>query len=333
MATIAQQRPFVMSGAGWSTTSKAAGGMGLPSDVEPPEDPDVPVVMHHGGGFGVWHGFVAASAGAAGRRGVATAAATSITIRRIERRIDTTFRSRVLEPVTSPDRLAPPSMEVQPVRTNERRVSGIRAASALGGALLAVTGVSCGGAEPEPTPSPTATASPSPTPTATAIPSPTALAVDPAVIPDEEAITVEYVQAVIDALDEQLGEVARVAVTEGVESEAVAAGLSRVYSGAAHASARTGWRDYLGPLFGEEPEGPDTTVTELVTATRTCVSVRADRSLDAYGPEVEFSGSGWFLAFEPSGEDPGPANPTAWRITFEGIPSDDSVEVADPCAG
>lgn len=205
--------------------------------------------------------------------------------------------------------------------------------TAVAASVVLLLGSSCGdGGDPAPSPSPTVAPSPSPTP-APASPSPTIAAVDPAVVPDGGDITVAYAQAVVDALDDELGELARLAVAEGVESEAVAAGLSEIYAGEALATATEGWRDYLAPRFGDAPEGPETTVTELLTASRDCISVRADRSLDPYGPEVEFSGSGWHLAFEPSDRPPGEGNPTAWRMTYEGFPADDSVELEDPCAG
>lgn len=188
------------------------------------------------------------------------------------------------------------------------------AAAVLAGAVL----VACGGSgeATEPTPSPVATASPSPSPTPAPSPSPTTI--DVAAVPAE--IDVAYAQAVMDALDAELGELARGLAAAGGEAfdEEAVVHISSLYSERVSTEARENWETHLLPELPDDPGAPVTTVHRVPTAGEDCFVLEAARDLSPLGvPEDVIPEGDWVFVLVRRGGAPDDFNPTPWVIDIE----------------
>lgn len=207
-----------------------------------------------------------------------------------------------------------------------------RAAAVLAGALLLAA---CGGgpevaASPSPADVVASPPTPTPTPTPPASPSPIpAVPIDE--VPDDLAdVDVVYGQAVIDALDAEMGEVARLLVAAGGEfDEDSLARLLSLYDRDSQADVQANWREYILPRLPEDPGQPVTVVESISSRGDGCFAIDGTRDLSGLGvPTDVVSPSTWTVSFLVPEAGTSATNPTAWVIDKE---SDEGLE--DACAG
>jgi hypothetical protein len=154
---------------------------------------------------------------------------------------------------------------------------------------------------------------------------------DPAVIPDDaSAIDDAYVQAVLDGLDAALGE-AGVAAADagGAFDEATSAALFSAYTPELHGDVTDTWERFVLPTLVDDPAPPTSTVTEVLTATPTCIDLTATRDLSPLGVEDGAAPEDWRIVVLPAPEIT-PPNATAWRMRVETGASEGQVD--DACA-
>jgi hypothetical protein len=152
----------------------------------------------------------------------------------------------------------------------------------------------------------TQAASPSPTPTPTDI--------DTATVPDD--ITPEYVQAVMDDLDEALGRVYRDVAESRELGEAYEAAMRDVYTPFAADVQSRGFRRAIGVRrLARQPENPVTDVLELIEAGPDCVYFSAERDLNPLLRDPIDTEQPYYIALERG--TPTDLNPTAWLLAME----------------
>jgi hypothetical protein len=168
----------------------------------------------------------------------------------------------------------------------------------------------------EPIASPTATD----TPTEDATPTETTVAVDQ--IPPADQIDEAYVQAVIDALDGQVAELARIAREDDEEiTERVASQVTALYTGDAENTAYEVFGGDFPGRIAREPSAIETRIERVHEASPDCISFVAYRDLSPLGA-VDVPTEIWGLELRPS-ERSSPLNPTAWKIAHEGYYAED----------
>ncbi|HUF33604.1 MAG TPA: hypothetical protein VMN58_10405 [Acidimicrobiales bacterium] len=190
--------------------------------------------------------------------------------------------------------------------------------------MAALAAVSACGGDAAPDSAPVTTLPIAPTTTSTTV------GVDE--IPDE--ITVEYVQRVMDALDESWGEMFRQYKADEGPTVDNHAWLAELYAEPAYGQME----DLLGEIAGdefdgirEEPSDPVTEVLQVVSATPECIFVSDQRDyggIFSSGYEV----SPGYLQLVPAPTQVSIRNPTAWRVSREVTAEGRTVEeVIDPC--
>jgi hypothetical protein len=189
-------------------------------------------------------------------------------------------------------------------------------------ACLAVA--ACGGGDDPPVAVPTDTTA-APTTTTTTTTSP---------VPDE--ITVEYVQQVVDTLDDSYGDMIRRYRDDGGPTPETEGWPDLLFVEPALALVNRNLDDHIEYDFvtvADEPEGPATTVNRLVTAGPYCLYFQATRSyepvlrrvVDVATTEVYVA-----LAREDALQDPAGRALPPWKIGFEGR-LESGEEPSDPC--
>jgi hypothetical protein len=152
---------------------------------------------------------------------------------------------------------------------------------------------------------------------------------DPSTVPDDAAAIDEaYVQAVLDGLDAALG-AAGVAAADagGAFDEASSAALFSAYTPELHGDVTDTWERFVLPTLAEEPAPPTSTVTDVLTATPTCIDLTATRDLSPLGVADGAAPEDWRIVLLPEPEIT-PPNATAWRMRVETGVSDEQVDDA-----
>jgi hypothetical protein len=149
-------------------------------------------------------------------------------------------------------------------------------------------------------------------------------------VPDE--ITVDYVQRVMDALDESWGAMFRQYQADGGPTVDNLAWLAELYTEPAYSQME----QFLGEIAGDEFEGvpdepgdPETTIEDVISGSDDCIFVRSARN---FGPVFQDEpGRTDGLIWLSSRQEPSARNSTIWtlRADAEFVPLD---EVIDPCA-
>jgi hypothetical protein len=149
-------------------------------------------------------------------------------------------------------------------------------------------------------------------------------------------IDAAYVNRVLVGLDAQMGDVTRMVLrTRTIPREAYDR-LRAIYGNddwlqlAIDNFQADMRRQFAG--YRAEPGNKVSTVTELLTSSRSCLFVRTTRDYSPIGPNSKTADVQW-IALEPVQQvrDPNGYNATGWALTYEGFPSDRSVP-ANPCA-
>lgn len=208
-----------------------------------------------------------------------------------------------------------------------RRVRIVAAVAVVG--VVALAGCDGGGSGRSATPAPGRTLGVAPSPALSPSPSPSpAVAVDQ--VPPVERIDVAYVQAVVDAIDARVGELAdRVKQTGELDEQGLAV-LHALFADQAREVNVAEWRSYFPPRLADDPGPPRTKVLELRTVSPTCVSFTADRDLAPLVPGAVFP-QPFSMAIRPAERDL-PDNPTAWVIVQDGTDAEGEGRLlADPC--
>lgn len=147
-----------------------------------------------------------------------------------------------------------------------------------------------------------------------------------------EVIDEAYVQKVVSAYDQVLGDAIRILVRDQGVSEDFLEHLLAIYTEPEFDVHQRAWRETIaqGDL-AKRPEksgDPVTTVLTLIDATPTCVIARADRDLRAtttVEPEESPQDDYIVLVRKREGRDPAQVNPTPWVMSFDGFKNDNSV--------
>lgn len=149
-------------------------------------------------------------------------------------------------------------------------------------------------------------------------------------------IDAAYVNRVLAALDTQLGDVTRLLIrTKTFPAEAFDR-LKAIYTDneslqlkldAFQADLRKGFADYK-----PTPGNKITTVTKMVTASRTCIFVEVRRDYTPVTGKNTIIHPQW-AALKPSdpSRDPSRYNGTSWAFAYDGV-QPDSTEPPNPCA-
>jgi hypothetical protein len=151
-------------------------------------------------------------------------------------------------------------------------------------------------------------------------------------IPDE--ITVEYVQRVMDALDESWGEMFRQYKADGGPTVDNHAWLAELYAEPAYGQME----QFLGGLAGgefddvrDDPDRPVTEVEQLLGASSNCLFVFGQRDFDPLFESPTEEGKDGLLQLIRKESTASERNPTAWTIARD-VSTDRPEEVRDPCA-
>lgn len=152
-----------------------------------------------------------------------------------------------------------------------------------------------------------------------------------------ELIDQAYVQRVVSAYDEVLGDAIRVLKRDGGLSDEFLKHLLAIYSADEFEFQQQLWGESVAKGRLEktpaEPGDPATAVGAVVSATPTCVIARAERDLSANftGTQAESSQDDYLvLVRKAAGRDPLNRNPTPWVLGFDGYKADNSVPT-DEC--
>lgn len=188
-------------------------------------------------------------------------------------------------------------------------------AAVVGTAML----VSCSSAPEQAAPS--ATLSPAAVtedPTPTASPSPSPEAIDTTDLPKH--VDVAYLQAVMDDLDEALGETYREARRTRTFGEGYLARMHSIYTTEAANSQAKGFRRAVGLKgLAARPDNPVSEVLEILEVSpRTfpaCVYFTADRDLNPLLRDDIKPRQPYYIVL--THEKPNEFNPTTWKIAFD----------------
>lgn len=147
-----------------------------------------------------------------------------------------------------------------------------------------------------------------------------------------EVIDQAYVQRVVSAYDQVLGDAIRVLKRDGALTEEFLHHLLAIYTEEEFEVHQRAWAEAVadGRLrrTPDMPGNPSTLVHHLVEATPTCIIVRADTDLRATlvdEPEESPQDDYIVLVRKQDGRDPQRLNPTPWVMSFDGAKNDGSV--------
>jgi hypothetical protein len=156
---------------------------------------------------------------------------------------------------------------------------------------------------------------------------------DPYAVPD--VIDVAYVNRVLAGLDQITGDVVRLVVRSKTFPREAFDRLRALYASDAGVQReldlyhRDMERNFSG--YRENPGNKTTSVTELITGSRSCIFARVERNFSAVGVNAVTAGVQW-VAIQPldQSRDPNRYNYTGWAYRYEGF-SEQRTEPENPC--
>jgi hypothetical protein len=150
-------------------------------------------------------------------------------------------------------------------------------------------------------------------------------------VPDE--ITVDYVQRVMDALDESWGAMFRQYQADGGPTVDNLAWLAELYTDPAYSQMEFGLGqeaadDFQGAV--EEPGQPRTQVESIISADQTCVFFAVNRSFGEVLTGVPEQRPTSWIALRDREAAPAERNPTPWKVAIDGT-DDAGNQPENPC--
>lgn len=157
---------------------------------------------------------------------------------------------------------------------------------------------------------------------------------DPYALP--EVIDAAYVNRVLAALDQAVGDVVRIVVSTRTLSPEAIERLQAWYLGdALQLKFGNFQRDIFNDftMYRQNPGNKKTVVTSLITARPNCIFAEVSRDFSAVGANPDPNLSRQWTALVPANrnKDVGYYNPTPWMLTYDGFREDLS-QPPDPCA-